>query len=837
MIVRNVALLILFLFALSSAFAQRIIKGEVRSFNTHHTIPRATISLLPQGGGTSSDNAGNFMLRLSDQAEYLQIKSLGYHTELIKLDTLSSDSIIVQLTIANSLLDEVVISKKGKYNKNNPAVELIKQVIAHKKINRVQYQQKIQYEEYEKVQFGFVNPPKRLEKSAGKLDFYFKNLDTVTIKGKSLLPFYMEENISEIYAQNSPSRYKKQILAHQKTEYDERYINNDNIKAFIEAQFQPVDLYDPSIYLLRKLFISPIADHAPQFYEYQILDTLHTEDGDYIELNIQPKNPYDLLFTGTMQISTDGRYAVRQADLVVGERANINFVNDIILSLQYEPDSSGFMLLTRSNFGVVFGGGKTDSFYGRKLQIYDNYRTDIAFPDDIFKGAPVEKKYQKDLSDSYWTSNRREPLNVFEENAYNNVDSLNNMKSFKTLLAVGYLIAKSYYNAGPVEFGPLEYSYSFNNIEGNRFRFGGRTTRAMSEYMFFEGYMAYGDRDQQLKYFMSGAFSLNGQVISAYPAHYAKFTVQHDVMEPGRGVSYLKGDGFFQSFRSNRPVKWMYNTAYMAEHLYEFGNHVSILSSFTHHRRETAGQLRFVDGYGQELNQHINTNDLSFELRWAPKEEFYFRNLDRQTIINKYPIFKLKYSHGFKGFWGAEYSYNKVQADIFKRLFLAQFGLADVKINAGHIFGSLPYPLLEMPNIRTDNTVHSINYSKMNSMEFVADRYIKFAFDHELNGYLFNKLPLIRKLKWRELWGFYMFYGNLSSRNNPLIQMHQIQFDPDDQGFEKTRLLKNDPYMEGYVGIDNIFKIFRVEYVKRLSYLNFNQIPKDSFRFSVHLNF
>lgn len=822
---------------ISFSNAQRIIKGQVKSMHTNLAVPRATIYSIPSGGGTSTDNQGKFQFTIPPSSSAIQVKALGYYTQEVPLDSLQQDSLYIQLQVANSLLEEVVISKKGKYNNDNPAVDLIREVIAHKKQNQLSGQQQIQFEEYEKIQFGLVNPPEKASKLMGNMDFYFKNLDTVSIPGKSLLPFYLEENIAQVYSQTSPSRYKKRIQAHKKTEYNPRFINNDNIQAFINAQLQPIDLYQPSLYLLRKLFVSPIADNAPLFYQYYITDTLHTPEGDFISLNIQPKNPYDLLFTGSLQISMDGRYAVRQAELVVSDKANLNFVNDVFITLQYQPNEEGIMELQRTEFGVILGGSSADSFYGRKVQSFSKYERQDSIPEEVFKGEPVERAFVEKQGLDYWTLNRPEKLNTFEERAYNNVDSLNNLKSFKALLTVGYLIAKSYYNVGPIEIGPWEYSYSFNNMEGNRFRIGGRTTRQLSEYMLYEGYLAYGARDKKVKYYLSGAFSLNGKPISTYPAHYLKATVQQDVMEPGRGISYLKGDGFFQSFRSNKPTKWLYNTAYRLQHLVEFGDHISLSTTVTHHERRTAGDLLFVNAAGEALNQEIITSDLELELRWAPKEQFYFRNLERNTIVGKQPIFKLQYNHGFKGVWKSNYRYDKVQASVFKRLFLAQLGLADASLTVGKIFGQLPYPLLEMPNIVNKGDVHVIDFAKINSMEFAADSYVKFALDHRVNGFLFNKIPWVRKFKLREIWGVYAFYGQLSAKNNPLLQPNLTQFDLNDAGLSRTRIMRNTPYVEGYAGIDNIFKLFRIEYVKRLSYLNYADIPKDSFRFSLHIHF
>src|SRR5690606_193672 len=339
------------------------------------------------------------------------------------------------------------------------------------------------------------------------------------------------------------------------------------------------------------------------------------------------------------------------------------------------------------------------------------------------------------------------------------------------MLVAGYLLAQGFYPAGPVEFGPLEYLYSRNNIEGNRIRLSGRTTLGFSEKLFIEGYLAYGTQDGAFKYFVRPTFSLNGQSVARFPAHYLQVAVQHDIFDPGRMLGFKKGDSFFQSIRSNRPTKWMDTYAYQLKHLIEFGNHVSLQSSFIHHRRRAIGDLQFLSSGDDPYDiSKINTNELEFVLRWAPNEKFYYRNLTRRTVVEKYPIFNLQYNRGLKGFWDGDYAFDAVRASVSKRFFLNQLGFADATLSAGKIWGTLPYPLLEMPNVfKDEDTRHEIDFSMMRSMEFVADEFVRLAFEHQLDGFILNKIPLIKKLKLRELWGAKMFYGRLSDHNNPYI--------------------------------------------------------------------
>ncbi|WP_400262081.1 DUF5686 family protein [Sphingobacterium sp. SG20118] len=768
--------------------------------------------------------------------DQLVFRAVGYEAKIVDLNVTKDSVLNILLFAKNTHIGEVLVERKSKKYKD-PALALIEKVIAHKDANHISRLKQIQYEEYEKSQFGTIDLKVKTNKLPSKLRFLFENKDTLSIPGSSILPFYLEENVSEVYSTFKPSRKKKIIIGHQVTELNKRYINNANIQSYFQDQFRDIDLYENNIQLISKAFLSPIAGNAPTYYKYTIKDTIVHQGLRFIELGFEAKSKMDVLFKGSLWVSDDDRYAVYHADMQLEEEANINWVNAINVGLEFEKHPAGQMLPKRANLQILFGTSKGNALYGKKETYFSKYKDD-PIDDVIFAGIPIEKRYLENKDSIIWDKIRVVPLTKTEANTYTNIDSLSDMKSINRLMAVGYFLAKSYYNVGKFEFGPLEYTYSFNEIEGSRIRLGGRTTELLSDKFFLEGYAAYGTKDQELKYYLNVAHTLNGKSIVQFPAHYLSATIQHDVMEPGRGLSYLKGDGFFQSFRKNKPTKWLRNDIFKLEHLIEFGNHVSISTAITRHERATAGTLSFVTGgISPDTLAGINTNDIQIKLRWAPGEQFYYRNLERTPIRNKFPILSLQYNKGLDGFWSANQRYDALRVKIFKRILMSPAGTADVELSAGKLWGTLYYPILEMPDIQADKSGPLQNFDLISNMEFVADRFIKFAYYHHWDGYIFNRIPLLQRLKWREVTGFKFYYGKLSDHNNPNINTDLIQFDRDDEGLDKTRVMGNQPYMEGIVGIDNIFKIFRVEYKRRLTYLNYPNVSRDTYGVSLHLNF
>ncbi len=826
--------------AAQQGVAQYKISGTVIDDVTGKGVSQASIQVRGTSDGTSCDASGQFFLTTTSPFPLrLVVSAVGYKELIISVNT-PQEHVHIALENDKNVIDAVEISRRQKYRNRNPAVDIIHQVIKNKRSNRLENQPRLSFQQYDKLQFGLVNPSERYNKRLGSLSFFFNNVDTLTSPGNKLLTIFMQEQLSDVYSKNDPKAFKKRVKSIKQTDFDDRYVNNHNIQSYLSYLFQDIEIYDENIFLINKLFLSPIANNAPVFYKYYIADTIDTDDGRLIELNFEPRNKADLLLSGKLRITTDGRFAVQGATLRANKEANLNWVNEITIDLQFRPNAERYMFLVRSDVDIMFGTNRSDAVYGRKTT--HNFAYDFApsFSDDVFKGAPTEVLKTAKDNEVLVQQQRPVQLSPVENKVYANVDSLNDNRTFRTMLAAGYLLAQGFYPAGPVEFGPLEYLYSRNNIEGNRIRLSGRTTLGFSEKVFIEGYLAYGTQDGEVKYFVRPTFSLNGKSVATFPAHYLQVAVQHDIFDPGRILGFRKGDSFFQSIRSNAPTKWMDTYAYQLKHLIEFGNHVSLQSSFIHHRRRAIGDLQFISSGDNPYNiSNINTNELEFILRWAPKEKFYYRNLTRNTIIEKYPVFTLQYNRGLKGFWSGDYAFDAMRGSVSKRFFLNQLGFADMTLSGGKIWGTLPYPLLEMPNVfRDEDTRHEIDFSMMRSMEFVADEYIRLAFEHQLEGFILNKIPLIKKLKLREIWGGKMFYGRLSDANNPYISRDVVRFDTDADGNIMTHVFENKvPYWEGKVGIDNIFRLLRVEYIRRLNYTGLPNVDKDRYRVSLHLNF
>jgi len=825
------------------AIAQTIIKGVVKDAKSGQPLPFVSVGIKGTTSGTSSDVNGYYEVQTAEKASQIVFSFLGYVTVTKTFVTNQTQTINVTLEEDNRTLDEVVVKpKKEKYhNKNNPAVELIRQVIDHKDQNRMKHYNFVSYQQYEKMQMAINSTPESVGKSKllKKYQFVLNNVDTTRFEGKAILPIYIEENISQNYQRKSPERKKTIVTANKHVTFDERYINNESISTYMKNLYQDIDLYENNLYVVTNSFLSPIADMAPTFYKFYITDTVAYQGIKLIELSFFPRNKTDLLFQGKLYVTLDGHYGVQKAVLGVNKDINLNWVTSLNLTLDFERSSDGTFHPSKKDLLVNFGvfQGKKGLFGERTITI-TKFDINTPIADSVFNGpSVVHEKDANEHSDSYWLENRPDSLTAVEARTYKNMDSLNNMKSFKRLMWVATTFLAGYNVNGPIEIGPLSTFYSYNPVEGFRLRFGGRTTTQLSKRYYFEGYGAYGFLDKRWKYYAGATYSFNNKSIYAYPLNYFRISAQRETSIPGQDLQFVQEDNILLSFKRGVNDKYMYNDIYRAEWVAEFGDHMGVKASYKNWRQEAAGGLNFVESGKGDTLETIRTSEFGLEWRWAPHEQFFQRKLYRTPIPNSYPIFTVGAKIGLKDFIGGQYDYQNFYASVFKRVYLSQLGLADVIVNGGYIFGSVPYPLLNIAHANQTYAYQLQAYSLMNFLEFVSDKYVSVNIDYHMYGFLFNKVPLFKKLKLREVATFKMLYGGLRNENRPDHNPDLLKFPTDKFGETTTYSLEKEPYMEVSVGVENIFNLFRVDFVKRLSYLDHPNVPEYGIRARLNFDF
>jgi hypothetical protein len=823
------------------------VSGTVTDAKSKQTIPGVSVSLVGTSIGASTDNNGHYVLKGDEKTTAIRFSFIGYKTVTKEIIQGKEQVINVAMSEDSKLLTEVVVNagKKPKYrNKDNPAVALIRQVIAHKKSNRLESYRYAEYHQYEKMVFFLSDLSDQFKdkKIFKNYQFLFREQDSTAIGGKNLLPIYMEEKLADNYFRKNPYAKKEIIQANKQVKFDESFIDNEGLKSIFNKMYQDIEIYDNNISLLGNQMLSPIADESPSFYMFFITDTIKDVTPNLIELSFTPRNNTDLLFAGKIYITMDGNYAVEKAALTVNKNINLNFVRQMQAILSFDKGEGGKYHLSQSDLKIDFGLNKKKGggVYGERVVIVNNFKVNIPGPDSVYKGPSVSLAPEADnKDDAYWRQNRPDTLTSVQDNIYKGIDSLQTIPSFKRTLKIATLVLAGYYDTGPFEIGPTNTFYNFNPVEGFRLRLGGRTTPELSKRYYFETYGAYGFKDERFKYFLSGTYSLNDKSIYSFPQEYLRASYQQDTKIPGQELQFVQEDNFFLSFKRGQNTTWLYNGIFRLNYVHEYLNHFSYKFQFQAWDQHPAGTLYFENIENGRLNNinGLRTTELSTELRYAPNEKFYQGKLYRTPIPDKYPIFTLRYNQGLSDVFGGKYSYENLTANITKRFYLSQLGYADVSTEGGYLFGKVPFPLLDIHHANQTYALQLQSYNLMNFEEFVSDHYAAINIDQNFNGFIFNKIPFLRVLKWREVIDFKALWGGVRAENNPANDPSLYQFPKDSQGVPVTYSLDHGPYMEGSVGIANIFKILRLDYVERFTYLNNPYVSKHGLRALIILQF
>jgi hypothetical protein len=821
--------LFILLMGFLQSFSQTVVTGVIT--DAFSKQPLQYVSVVFKGGrGVVTDSLGHYTLRSSGKIATVEFTYVGYKTITKTITLGTTQTIDLEMETDPKAVYNVTVStnKRAKYrNKGNPAVELVRRVIDNKPLNRPEHYNYVQYDQYEKMVVSLSNFSSKLANSKllKNYKFLFENKDTTKVEGKTLLPVYLEETLSKKYYRKSPEKTKTIVTGEKRVNFGE-YVDNAGVSSYLNRLYMDVDIYDNDIPLFTYQFLSPIAELAPTFYMYYIRDTTIDESGQkLIKVYFTPRNTNDLLFRGNMWITLDGNYAVRKMNMFLSKNANLNWVRELHIDLDFEKSEDNRYHLSRSNIMADASITKNSGsgFFGERTVSFKNFKINEALPDSVYSGPATVKLNEVDnRTDTFWQKNRHDTLTLTESKVYSNIDSLEKMPSFRRTMAFVTFLLAGYTSFGPFELGPAAAFYSFNPVEGFKLRLGGRTTPKLSKRIYFEGYGAYGFKDERWKYFLSSTYSLNNKSIYGYPLNYIKVGYQHDTKIPGQELQFVAEDNFLLSFKRGKNDKWLYNSKFKVDYVHELPNHLSYSLGFNNWKQEPAGAIIYTKQVnGTDVNiDHLITSEFSGELRWAPHEQFYQGKVYRIPIINKYPIFTLRFIAGVKGFLNSQYNYQNLSLRFEKRFYLSQLGFTDVVMEGGYIFGKLPYPLMTIHRANQTYAYQLNSYNLMNFQEFVSDHFVGLNMDHYFNGLFFNRIPLLKKLKFREVVSLKVLYGGVRSENDPNKDPSLIRYPEYSAGVPSTFSLNKKPYVEGSVGVANIFKLIRVDLVKRFNYLD-----------------
>lgn len=849
---KKIVFLLISLFFVWEINAQNTtIKGIVIDSITGEGLPYVSLIFKGTTIGTATDGDGNFSFSTVISARILEVSYLGYDPKEVKIALGKTNDLKIQLAPNGIILNEVVIKpQKERYSKKeNPAVEFVKQVIALRESNNPRNHDYFRYDQYEKMIFAmndYTPKPKKNGKT-GKFDFLIDFIDTLDI-GTTILPVSEKEKVGTVYYRKNPKSEKFIVKGNKSSGVDEVF-SRDGIQQFLNEVFREVDIFKNDIPLFLQRFVSPLSTIGPNYYKYYLLDTLDVNGQKCVDLGFVPFNSETFGFTGHLYVTLDSTFFVQKAIFNVPKDINLNFVSRMTIEQAFERVPDGTRIITKDDISVNFKlNEKTKGMYARRLNIYSNqsFEEPDAEQARIFKeSAPVitlKEAYRQ--PEDFWTDNRP------DEAAKKNPNSVKNLmvklrsvpvfyvteKVVSTLVS-GYIATNKDPMKSKFEFGPMNTTISGNSIEGARFRVGGTTTPAFNKNLFFDGYMAYGTKDKKLKYNALVEYSFNDrkEFRKEFPLNSIRFEYMYDINKLGQQYMYTSKDNILLSIRRQKDTRATYLRQAELTYSYEHYNGLSY-NTIVRNRREYATEYAVFDRINTDGTisslRHYDMTELELKFRYARNEKFYQTRNNRIPITYDALIFNFSHVMAKKDLLGSAYDYHRTDIGVQKRLWFSAFGYLDIITKAGKVWTKVPYPLLILPNANLSYTIQPEAYTNMNAMEFINDEYASWDLTYYMNGNLLNRLPLIKKLKAREVFAFRGLWGHLTDKNNPANGREGLYLFP-----YGSYTLGKTPYMEASVGVENIFQFLRIDYVWRLNYRDHPGIQTKGVRCTMRLSF
>lgn len=855
----RIALIILFLITLASTNVYAQLSGYVIDDENGDSIPYASCIYKGHNVAVASNIHGHFTIARHD-GWVLTFSAVGYESQAISIGPSTKSNFNVRLKPDTKVLKEVTVkSKRGKYSrKDNPAVELMRKVIAAKKLTDLNNCDYYQYNKYQKITLALNNiTQERLEEPKIKNKTWLKEqVELCEYNGKLILPVSVDETVTQKIYRKKPHSEKNIIKGQNSSGVNELFQTGDILTTTLKDVFTDVNIYDDQIRLLQYPFTSPIGKDAIGFYRYYIIDTLYVEQDKCIHLHFLPNNQQDFGFRGDIYILADSSYQVKRCELTLPKKSDVNFVENLKVEQQFTqlPDSTWVLTVDDMMAELHLASWIHDAVVIRTTRMSD-YAFD-ELPRQLFKGKATEVKEADAMmrDDSFWSQYRQVSLTRSESKMDAFVRGLEQIKGFKYIIFGLKALIENYVETGnpsKMDIGPINTMLSSNSVDGLRMRLSAQTTAKLNSNLFLSGYYAYGWRSE--KHYYKGEFTYSFNKKEYLPREFPKRTLTfqstYDVMAPSDKFMHTDKDNVFTSMKWTSVEKMMFynkqTITFEREEDWGFKTTVELKTE----GNESVGELYFVpmntystlDDFTHNSlrnnSKNIRTTEFRVELRFAPGETFINTKQRRLKINLDAPVFTIGHTFGISGLLGGEYTYHYTEASIYKRFWMNSWGKIDCFVKGGIQWSQVPFPLLCMPETNLSYIIQDYTFEMINNMEFLNDRFISGMISWDLNGKIFNRIPLLKKLKWREFIAFRCLWGDLSDKNNPYLAQNAdskvLMMFPDGCNIMDSK----KPYMEVSFGIHNIWKIMHIEYVRRLNYNSLSTAQRDGIRFMVRMTF
>jgi len=821
--IKNISLLFFFT---ATIFGQSKVGGTVVD-DFGDPIAFANVVFKNSKEGVITDENGNFYFESKEKYDAIIVSFVGYQPKEIKLKPGSNTNLKIQMMYGTELKEVVVYTGKTS-KKNNPAIDILRKIWERRRKNGLKMFKQYEYDKYEKVEFDMNTLDSAFihNKMFKGMEFIFDQIDTSSITGKTFLPIFINETLSQVYGDNEAKKTKEIIKANKNSGFG----SGDGVNTFIKDLYADYDIYSNYLKFFDKDFVSPLSRTGINVYNYVLNDSMFIDNKWCYNIVYYPRRKNELTFKGDFWVN-DTTFAIKKINLEASKSANINWVKEIYIEQEYEVLNDSVFLLKRDYMMSDFSFSKKEEskgLYGKRTTLARNHQFDIKkepkfYKDDVnFYNNEVFNK-----SNEFWNENRFEALNKNESGIYKMLDTLKEVPRFKKIYSLASILGSGYIEIPKLkmDFGPIFSTFGYNDVEGQRLRIGGRTYFGNNDTWRIQGYTAYGFKDNKFKYGIAGKWMINPKnriIISAGNRRDVEqigvsLTTSNDVL--GRSFA---SSSFFSSGRNNKLTSVNLTTfGFEIEPI----KNVTFQSNFSYRTLKSASDQFSLDYYTDDsrtsTKSEVKQSEINLVAEYTPNRRTVGYGVERLEVDKNYAQLFLSYSQGLKGVMNSDFNYQKLQFYYRQPVLVGGFGRLFSTLELGKTYGKVPLGLMGVIPGNQSYFIIDNTYNLLNYYDFVADEYASLHFEHHFNGRLFSRIPLLRKLNWREIVGVKGVYGTVSDENKAINASGLIYRTPE------------DVYWEYHAGIGNIFKVLRIDCAWRGSYLD---IP-DAKKFTIKASF
>ena len=796
-------------------FSQTKVSGIVTD-EKNKAVAFASVAFTGTSEGVITNEDGRFYLESPQERKKLNISFVGFNDANIELTKAVTYDMIVVLR-SDEQLKEVRIYSGKMSKKDNPAIDILRKIWARKRKNGLRMFNQYVMDKYEKVEFDMnsIDSSFTKKKIFRGMEFIFKQIDTSKITGKTYLPIFINESVSTIYADNILGK-KKEILKGNK---NSGLGDSEGVDNFVKDLYTDYDIYDNYIKFFDKTFTSPLSKNGIDVYNYVLTDSAFIKNKWCYNIVFYPRRKNELTFKGDFWVN-DSTWAIKTINMAVTKSANINWVKDIYIEQEFDVLSDSVFLLDRDYMMTDFALNKSEKskgVYGKRTTMFKNHEFNKPKPEKFYKEVVAiseDSAYEKTAE--FWDANRFEKLNNDEKGIYKMLDTLKTVKKFKQMYSYVEILGSGYYYGKGFNYGPIFSTVGFNEVEGFRLRFGGKTFFNRNDKWRVQGYGAYGFRDTRFKFGLSGKWLVGEKNRTTLSFGHrqdieqlgASLTTTNDVLGRSFASSALFTAGSNFSLSNITLTSASVGIEPIKNFLVEaIINYRTLKSASPKFSLDYYTTLPDAFGNGGVTKSTINQAEFDIQFDYTPGRKSMGTGVERSFVDSPFPRIFLNYSQGVKGIVNSDFNYSKIQLYIKKPFIIGRIGRLNVISELGQTFGTVPLGLLSIvPGNQTFFTIEN-TFNTLNFYEFEADRFATLSLEHNFGGRIFSRIPLLRKLNWRESIGFKGVYGTINDGNRA-INATGLTYKAPDQGF-----------WEYNAGIGNIFKVLKVEFAWRGSYI------------------